>query len=73
MPICEFTWELVKNANSGLFLRLAESESPGWRFRNCHELLPGKWVWKSLDYVEHAGMTLSCVTVFHFNDTALYC
>ena len=41
MPICGSTWGLAKNADSGLFLRFTESESPGWRFRNCHKLLPG--------------------------------
>lgn len=61
MPICGSTGGLVKKADSGLVLRLTESESPGWRFRNCQKLLPGSmlgnywitwnmlvWYWSAL-------------------------
>ena len=77
MSICGSTWGLVKNADSGLFLRFTESESPGWRFRNCHKLLPGgmlgnHWITRnilydtSLRYVVLSSVILLCTGVLAY-------
>ena len=70
MPICGSTWGLVKNADSGLFLKLTESESPGWRFRNRHKLLPGSmlgnyWITWNMLVWDWSALLFSV-----FNDTA---